>query len=200
MHPEQDAQAPPGYDRVLTLPNLLSMLRLVGVPVFLVLVLLGHDTWAFVTLAVAGLTDYLDGRIARLLGQVTRVGEMLDPVADRLYILAALVGLVARGFVPWWIAALVVARDLWGVLELARLRRYGVTRLPVIFIGKAATFALLYAFPLLLLAHGTSTTAAVVRPLAWAFTWWGIGLYWLSAAVYYDQARSIVRRSRQVSA
>ncbi len=141
--------------RVWTVPNLLSVLRLAGVPVFLWLVLGPEaDAWALLLLAVMGVTDFLDGYLARRLGQTSDLGQVLDPVADRLYILAVVVGLALREVIPWWVALSLPLRDLllWGLVPLLRTRGYSA--LPVHFLGKAATFNLLYAFPLLLLGDG----------------------------------------------
>ncbi len=181
--------------RVLTLPNALTLLRLVLIPVFLWLLLVRHaELEAFWVLAVSAATDWVDGVVARRYDLVSRLGQTLDPVADRLFVLTTMLGLMVHGVVPWWFVALLLARDLWGVTEMVRLRRHGLRTLPVSFIGKAATFALLTAFPLMLLGHGPGTPAAVVRAVAWAFAWWGAGLYWLSAIMYYIQAQQVVRR------
>lgn len=179
--------------RVVTLPNVLSALRLLGVPLFLWLILVPEaDGWAVVLLAVAGFTDWLDGYLARRWHQITRVGQLLDPIADRLYILATLVGLLIRGIVPWWFVVILVSRDLILGIALAMLKRRGVTGLPVHFLGKAATFCLLYAFPLLLLGDSTGWPADVARVAGWAFAVWGTALYWWAAVLYLGQARRIM--------
>jgi cardiolipin synthase len=181
-------------DRVLTVPNALSALRLVGVPVFLWLILAHHDGWALVVLVIAGFTDYFDGKIARRFGLVSRVGQLLDPAADRLYILATLLGLAVRSIVPWWLVGALLARELFVlVAALLPVRRLGYTALPVHFLGKAATFCLLYAFPLLLLAQLGHGVADVARPVGWAFAWWGTGLYWAGGVLYAVQARQVAR-------
>lgn len=185
--------------RIVTLPNVLSMARLLGVPLFLWLILVPKaDGWAVLLLVVAGFTDYLDGYLARRWNQITRLGQLLDPIADRLYILATLIGLLVRGIIPWWLVALLVSRDVIMAVVLALLKRVGVTGLPVHFIGKAATFNLLYAFPLLLLGDGTSTFALIARVFGWAFVIWGTALYWWAAVLYFEQARRILRARRTV--
>jgi len=183
----------PVSDRVVTLPNALSALRLVGVPVFCWLVLTGHDGAALVVLVVSGASDYLDGYLARRWNQVTRLGQLLDPLADRLYIVTTVLALGWREIVPWWLVAALLLRDVLLSLTIPVLAGHGYGPLPVHFLGKTATFALLYAFPLLLLAHGGSVVAQVARPIAWAFVWWGVGLYWWAAWLYVRQTFELVR-------
>jgi cardiolipin synthase (CMP-forming) len=183
-------------DRVLTVPNALSLLRLILVPVFAWLIVTRHDGWALAVLFVSGLSDYLDGALARRWGQVSRVGQLLDPFADRLYIVSTVLGLAWRSLVPWWLVAVLLARDAVVAGTIPWLSRYGYGPLPVHFLGKAATFSLIYAFPLLLLAHGDGALATVARPVAWAFTWWGVGLYWWAGVLYLRQARQVVRAER----
>jgi len=185
-------------DRILTIPNVLSFLRLLGVPLFLWLVLVPEaDGWAFVVLAVSGITDWADGAIARATGQISRLGQLLDPLADRLYIAATLVGLAIREIIPWWLVVLLLARDLVLAVVLALLKRRGIIGLPVHFLGKAATFCLLWGFPLLLLgadATGTGLSLAeLARVLGWAFAIWGTALYWWAGLLYLEQARRILR-------
>jgi cardiolipin synthase len=181
-------------DRLLTVPNLLSVIRLAGVPLFLWL-LLGPraDGWALVVLTASGITDWLDGKLARWLNQTSRLGSLLDPAADRLYTLATVVAFVIRGIVPWWVAAVLVGRDLLVAGCLAVLRRAGFAPPEVTYIGKAATFALLYAFPLLLLAQGASAAATVARPVGYAFTIWGSLLFVWSGLLYVIQTLRAVQ-------
>jgi cardiolipin synthase len=182
--------------QLTTIPNLLSLLRLAGVPVFLWL-LLGpeEDGWAFALLVVSGVTDWLDGKLARLLDQTTRLGQLLDPAADRLYIAAALLAFLLRGIVPWWVVALLVGRELVVGLGLLVLRRHGFAPPEVTYVGKGATFVLMYALPLQLLTHDAAgTVAEVARPFAYAFTVWGVVLYLWSGALYLWQiARAVLR-------
>ena len=185
-------------DRILTIPNVLSFLRLLGVPLFLWLVLVPEaDGWAFVLLVLSGATDWLDGAIARATGQISRLGQLLDPLADRLYIAATLVGLAIRGIIPWWLVVVLLSRDLVLAVVLALLKRRGITGLPVHFLGKAATFCLLWGFPMLLLGAGatgtTFTLAEVARDVGWAFAIWGTALYWWAGILYLEQARRILR-------
>jgi cardiolipin synthase len=175
-------------DRILTIPNLLSMLRLAGVPLFLYL-LLGPraDGWAIFVLAVGGFTDWLDGKLARLLDQQSRLGALLDPAVDRLYILAALLALGFRDVVPWWAVAVLIARDLVLAATLPVLRRRGFGTYPVSYLGKGATFLLLYAFPLLLLGQGSGFFPDLARPLGMAFAVWGTAVYLYSGGLYLAQ-------------
>lgn len=185
--------------RVWTVPNVLSMLRLVGVPVFLYLVLVvERDGLAILVLIAAGITDYLDGVVARRFGSFTRLGQLLDPAADRLYILATLLGLVLRDGIPLWWAAVIVGRDvLLGVTTLPYLHRHGYGPLPVHFLGKAATFNLLFAFPMLLAAlpGNDDLLADVFRPMGWAFATWGSVLYLWAGVLYVVQVRQVVREA-----
>jgi cardiolipin synthase len=186
--------------RVLTLPNVLSTLRLLLVPVFLWAILTERDGLALVVLAASGITDYLDGKIARRYGLVSRVGQLLDPVADRLFIVSTLLGLAWREIIPWWLVGLLFARELFMGLVVLTAKRHGWVGLPVHFAGKAATFNLLYAFPLLLLAQGESTWSRFAEPVGWAFAWWGTGLYWLAGILYAVQLCQLLAARRAVPA
>lgn len=184
-------------DRVLTVPNVLSVLRLLGIPVFLWLVLGPEaDGWAVLLLMASGFTDYLDGVIARRTGQISRLGQLLDPLADRLYVIATLLGLGLRDIVPWWLVALLLGRDVVLAFTLPILRRHGLGPLPVHYLGKAATFNLLIAFPLVLLGSGAGTAADVARVLGWAFLVWGTALYWWAGMLYLVQVRGVVVADR----
>lgn len=189
----------PSQDRILTIPNLLSLARLAGVPLFLWL-LLGPgdgsgDGWAVLVLAVGGFTDWLDGKLARLLDQYSRFGALLDPAVDRLYILAALVALGIRQVIPWWVVALLVARDLVLAACVVVLRGRGYGPFVVTYLGKAATFLLLYAFPLLLLGQADGALPAVALPLGLAFAVWGTALYLWSGGLYLAQFVLALRTS-----
>jgi cardiolipin synthase len=187
-------------DRIVTWPNALSALRLLGVPVFLWLVLgprtATTDLIAAGILGLAGITDWLDGKLARMLNQQSRLGELLDPAADRLYIAATIIALAVRGIMPWWLFGAIAGRELIvGVALLVLQRRTVYSALQVSFVGKTATLCLMYAFPLLFLGDHSGTTAEVVRVLGWAFAIWGIALYWWAAMLYLTQVRELVRES-----
>jgi cardiolipin synthase len=178
--------------RIVTIPNLISLLRLALVPVFAVLIVQGEDLWALGVLAFSGFSDWLDGFVARQFDQVSGLGKVLDPAADRLFILVTLIALVWRDAIPLWLVVALVTRDvlLACLMPFLARRRYGP--LPVHFAGKAATFALLYAFPLLLLAETSGPVGTVSAVLGWAFAWWGLALYWFAAVLYLVQARALL--------
>jgi len=186
--------------RIVTIPNAISVARLAGVPVFLWLVLgprsEAGDWWAVALLIAAGLSDWLDGKIARALNQQSRLGQVLDPAADRLYIAATVIALAIRGIIPWWLVGLLAAREVVLGVVLLVLRRHGYGPLQVSFAGKTATLALLYAFPLLFLGSHTASYSEIARIAGWAFAIWGSGLYWLAALLYVEQARHLVREDR----
>jgi cardiolipin synthase len=187
-------------DRIWTIPNALSAARLAGVPVFLWLVLglrsATGDYWAVGLLIVAGATDWLDGKIARALNQGSRLGEVLDPAADRLYIAATIVALAVRAIIPWWLVAVLALRELVVGGALAELkRRVGFGTLQVSLVGKAATLCLLYAFPLLFLGDHPGWGGTLARVLGWAFAIWGTVLYWWAAMLYLAQVRSLASSS-----
>ena len=178
----------------VTIPNLLSMLRLALTPVFLVLILADQGLWALAVLAVAGASDWLDGKITRKFNQETRLGQLLDPAADRLYIFAALIGLTATDHIPLWFAVAVIARDVLLLPSYLVLARRGWAPPPVTFLGKSATFALLYALPLHLLAELLPGADIFISPLAWAFGIWGLGLYWFAGLIYFRQVANLFTR------
>ena len=198
--PAEDVAAYDPQARVVTIPNALSVARLVGVPVFLWLVLGPRSTtgdwWAVGLLIAAAASDWLDGKIARAFNQESRLGQVLDPAADRLYIVATVVALAIRGIIPWWLLGLLAARELVLGVMLLVLRRHSYGPLQVSFVGKAATLALLYAFPLLFLGAHTASYSEAARIAGWAFAIWGTGLYWCAAMLYVEQARRLVRGDR----
>ena len=188
-------------DRVLTIPNAISAARLAGVPVFLWLVLgprtAAADAWAVALLIAAGLSDWLDGKVARALNQSSRLGQVLDPAADRLYIAATVVALAVRAIIPWWLVAVLAARELAVAVALAVLRRRaGYGTLQVSLVGKAATLCLLYAFPLLFLGDHPGWGGTLARVLGWAFATWGTVLYWWAATLYIAQVRMLTSGAR----
>jgi len=192
--------AGPVGSRVLTVPNAISLARLAGVPVFLWLVLgvrsTEGDWWAVGLLLAAGASDWLDGKIARAFNQQSKLGEVLDPAADRLYIVSTVVALAVRAIIGWWLVALLAVRELVLGITLLVLRRAGYGPLKVSFAGKAATLNLLYAFPLLFLGSHQTSYADIARVFGWAFALWGTALYWWAAALYLAQARRLLTADR----
>ena len=182
-----------------SIPNMLSILRLLLVPVFLWLLIVDQLLIAFLVLMFASFTDWLDGFIARKFNQITSLGKVLDPSADRLFILATLIGLTVNEIIPAWLAIVIVARDILLLVGYPISASHGYGPLPVHFLGKAATFALLYALPLLLLADVWPSAEAVILPLAWGFAYWGIGLYWVAGFVYLAQLRQLISLERRSS-
>ena len=180
---------------MLTVPNALSALRILLVPVFLVLVLAGLDLAALIVIVVSSLSDFLDGIIARRFSQVTKLGQLLDPAADRLFIFAAVIALAVREVVPWWVVVVIVGRDVFLAVLGIVLARHGYGPLPVHHLGKVATFALFYALPLLVLGQAFPGIQLISDPLGWAFTLWGAFLYWWAGILYLQQTRALTRQS-----
>ncbi|WP_238419730.1 CDP-alcohol phosphatidyltransferase family protein [Gordonia sp. 'Campus'] len=191
---EPEAAATPAPDRIVTVPNALSVLRLALIPVFVWLLLVEKaDGWAFAVLMFSGFSDWADGKIARLLNQSSRIGALLDPAADRLYIVIIPVAFGIREFLPWWLIGVIIARDVLLFASAPLLRSRGVFALPVLYIGKAGTFALMSAFPWLLAGQLDSIVGTIAHPIGWAFMIWGVGLYLWSFVLYWYQTILVVR-------
>ncbi|CAN5121503.1 CDP-alcohol phosphatidyltransferase family protein [soil metagenome] len=182
--------------RVLTIPNVLSMLRLLMVPLFLALIVGGQDGYALLVLVISSVTDFLDGQIARRFHQVSRLGQLLDPAADRLFIFAALVGLAVRGVIPWWLFAAIVARDVMLLVLGIVGANFGYGPLPVHHLGKMATLCLFYALPILMIGQAFPDAALVTNPIGWAFALWGLFLYWWAGFIYLLETLRIIRIPR----
>ena len=181
-------------DRVLTIPNVLSVVRLILVPVFLWLLFGVHEYgWAVGVLMFSGFSDWADGKIARLVAnQSSKLGALLDPAVDRIYMVVVPVALAAAGVVPWFFVVILLVRD--GVLAatLPVLRSRGFTALPVAYIGKAATFALMSGFPLVLLGQWDALWSRVILAIGWAFLIWGMAMYLWSGVLYLIQVRMVL--------
>jgi cardiolipin synthase len=179
---------------IATWPNALTGLRALGIPLFIYLALGPEaDGWAIVVLAVGGATDYFDGKLARALGQESKLGEILDPTIDRLYIVSTLIVLYIRDAIPLWLIITLVARDVVLAVVALILNAKGKPPLKVTFIGKAATFNLLYAFPFLLLALSDSIAGEVAFIFGWAFAIWGVALYVGTGVSYFLTAMKTIR-------
>lgn len=178
----------------LTIPNALTALRGLGVPLFIWLALdQKSDGWAILVLAIGGATDYLDGKLARAWNQTSRFGELADPFIDRIYIVATLIVLYLREAIPLWIIVALLGRDLVLAIMTVILTRKGQPPLQVTYIGKAATFNLLYAFPFLLLALNQSWYGTLAFIFGWAFAIWGVALYLFTGVSYFRTALKSIR-------
>jgi len=189
-----------GLDRILTVPNAITLVRLACIPVFLWLLFgAGRQTDAAILLAVLGATDWVDGFVARRYGQVSTVGKVLDPVADRVLVVTAVIAIIVHGAVPVWFGVATLAREVvvsGAVLLLASL---GAARIDVLWIGKAGTFALMFAYPAFLLSYGTAGWQEPIRVVAWLTGTVGLVLAWAAAASYVPVAKRALadgRRSR----
>ena len=193
-----EPQRPP--DRVLTVPNLLSVLRLALIPVFIYVLLVKHaDGWAVAILMLSGASDWADGKIARTLNQSSRLGVLLDPAVDRLYMVTVPIALALRGIVPWWFVITLLVRDALLAATLPVLRSRGLSALPVTYVGKAATFCLMAGFPLVLLGTWDALWSRVVGAIGWAFLIWGMYTYLWSLVLYLVQMTLVVRRMPKVN-
>lgn len=163
---------------MFTLPNLLTLVRAAGIPPFLFFTWREQYSWAVVTLMVAGATDYFDGKLARALNQESRLGELMDPAVDRLYISTVLLAMFITGAIPAWILVTIIFRDVSLGVLLLFMKRAKIPPFKVTYLGKAATFNLLYALPMLLLTFSSSREISdLAFVFGWAFAGWGIGLY-----------------------
>lgn len=182
--------------RIWTIPNVLSFFRLLLIPLFAVLLVTGEYAWAVLVVAVSSLTDFVDGYVARHFNQITRLGQLLDPAADRLFILTTLLGLGWIGVLPWWFVAAIIARDLLLVVLGVVLANHRFGPLPVHHLGKMGTFAILFAMPVILLATAIPETAWIALPIGWAAGIWGVFLYWWAGVAYALQAARMIREIR----
>lgn len=155
-----------------------------------------HEFAAGFLLGTLGATDWVDGFLARRLGQVTTLGKILDPVADRALVFTAVVTIAINGAVPWWFASLTLARELLVSLAVLSLAAMGAARIDVVWVGKAGTFGLMTAYPLLLMAHGPQGWQSVLHDVAWPIGWIGLALAWYAAFAYVAPARAALARGR----
>ena len=187
-------------DRVLTVPNLLSAIRLLLIPVFIYVLMFAHaNGWAVAILMFSGASDWADGKIARTLNQSSRLGVLLDPAVDRLYMVTVPIVLALSGIVPWWFVITLLARDGLLAATLPLLRSRGLSALPVTYVGKAATFALMSGFPLVLLGTSDALWSRVTGAVGWAFLIWGMYAYLWSFVLYAVQMVLVMRRMPKVT-
>lgn len=185
---------------MVTVPNALSLVRLLLIPVFLVLLVTEQYLWALVTLVVSSVTDFVDGYVARRFHQVSRLGQLLDPAADRLFIFSTLIGLAVRGFLPWWLVGVIVARDVLLLVLGVILAQHRFGPLPVHHLGKMGTFLLLVAMPVLVLGAAFPQIVAWAEPVGWAVALWGVFLYWWAGILYAVQTGRLIRETKDPGA
>ncbi len=187
-------------DRVLTVPNLLSAIRLLLIPVFIYALMFAHaNGWAVAILMFSGASDWADGKIARTLDQSSRLGVLLDPAVDRLYMVTVPIVLALSGLVPWWFVITLLVRDGLLAATLPLLRSRGLSALPVTYVGKAATFALMSGFPLVLLGTSDALWSRVIGACGWGFLIWGMYAYLWSFVLYAVQMVLVMRRMPKVA-
>lgn len=180
-------------DRILTFPNALSLARLASVPVFVWLFLTDRENAAFILYGIGAFTDFLDGYVARVMRSATRLGALLDPLADRAVIVALAVALVARGSLPLWLAIAIVGRDALVLSVFPALDRHGIERIPVSFTGKTATASLLFGLSWLALSETTFGLSEVGDEVGMTFTVLGAVFYWVATWMYGRQVLTRLR-------
>ena len=191
--------APPGSTRILTIPNVISFVRLSTVPVFIWLFVSGYENAAVILYAAGAWSDFFDGYIARRMDSVTELGKLLDPLADRIFIAALVIALVVRRTLPWWVAVVILGRDLLVLSLFPYLERRKIQRISVNRVGKTATAALLAGLTLLAWSETTFAGAGSARPAGLAFTLLGAALYWGAAYLYAREAIAKLRELRDVA-
>ena len=186
----------------LTWANLVTAVRLALIPVFLwLLFATGHRALAAWLLGALGATDWIDGYLARRLGQVSAVGKVIDPVADRILVMAGLFGVAAAGGVPWWFALITLARELIVSLMTLLLAALGAARIDVLWWGKVSTFVLMTTFPLFLLTSNDHHAPLAAwqdlgRSVCWVLGTAGLALSWVVLASYVRPALAALRQGR----
>jgi cardiolipin synthase (CMP-forming) len=186
-----------GLDRVLTAPNLITMVRLLCIPVFVWLLFgLHRQTDSAILLAVLGATDWVDGFVARRYHQVSTFGKVLDPLADRLLVGTAVIAVMVRGAVPLWFGFATLGREVLVSVMVLVLAAMGAARIDVLWVGKAGTFGLMFSYPTFLLSYGTAGWQVPIRDIGWATGLIGLTLAWVAAASYVAPARTAFRKGR----
>lgn len=177
-------------DRIATIPNAISALRIVLIVVFAVLLAVGNDAWAITALAVAGFSDFFDGYLARRWNQVTKLGRILDPAADRMLTVAVVLGLALRGIIPWWLLAVLFARDIVVGIALLYARKHQVDAPQVTRIGKWATALLYFFLPLAYLAVVAFESATWLHTIAIVGACLAAVVYWIAGLGYVKDVRA----------
>jgi cardiolipin synthase len=195
--PEGEPVGEEHLDRILTVPNAITMVRLACIPLFLWM-LFGKDwqTAAAVLLGVLGATDWVDGFVARRFGQVSTFGKVLDPTADRLLVGTAVISVMVYGAVPLWFGIATIAREVVVSVMVLLLASLGAARIDVLWVGKAGTFGLMFAYPTFLLAYGDATWQEPFKVIAWVTGIVGLALAWYAAGSYIGPAREALRKGR----
>lgn len=186
-----------GLDRIFTLPNVITMVRLVCIPLFVWLLFGAHEqTAAAILLAVLGATDWVDGYVARHFGQVTTLGKVLDPAADRLLVGTAVISIMVYGAVPLWFGIATIVRELLVSVMVLTLASLGASRIDVLWVGKAGTFGLMFAYPTFLLGYGNASWQEPIKVIGWVTGIVGLALAWYAAGSYVGPARKALRDGR----
>jgi cardiolipin synthase len=186
---------------IWTVPNFISFLRIASIPFIAWLVANHFLIQSLIVMAISGASDGLDGFIARRFNQVSLLGQLLDPIADRLLIICSALSLGIAGIVPWWLLIFICMRDVVLALQILILSQHGYGPLPVHFVGKVGTAMLLISIPVLIIsdlvrnwffyfAHCTGL----------ALVWWGLGLYWLAAIIYLRQGYKLLKENNEKKA
>jgi cardiolipin synthase len=182
---------------ILTAPNVITVERLLCIPLFLWLLFGAHrQTAAAVLLAVLGATDWVDGFVARRYGQVSTFGKVLDPTADRILVGTAVISIMVYGAVPLWFGLATIAREVLVSVMVLLLASLGAARIDVLWVGKAGTFGLMFAYPTFLLGYGTASWQEPIRIIGWVTGLVGLTLAWWAAGSYIGPARRALRQGR----
>jgi cardiolipin synthase len=186
-----------GLDRIFTAPNIITLVRLLCIPVFLWLLFgAGRQTDAAILLAVLGATDWVDGFVARRYGQVTTLGKILDPAADRILVGTAVIAIMVHGAVPLWFGLATIIREVLVSLMVLLLASLGAARIDVLWVGKAGTFGMMFAYPSFLVSHGTASWQSGAHVFAWVAGIGGLTFGWIAAFAYVPPALAALRSGR----
>lgn len=193
-----DAQySPEARDVIFTIPNMISVLRIISIPFIAMLVSRHEMITALIVLAISSVSDSLDGIIARSFNQVSKIGQILDPIADRLLIFCSILALGVAGIIPWWMLIIVGLRDVLMAVLILVLAQHDYGPLPVHFVGKAGTAMLMMSIVALIVADIWQTPAMELLHLAALSAGiWGVALYWLAGIIYYRQGFELLRRDQ----